>query len=122
MTIELKGALAFGLVIGYVTYRTVRRTKTSGLGDISAVIGAVGGGAVTLLFPTGSQAFGAYGIGLAIGFFVYLIISLFVARATTGLTTVNEWLGEQFPGISGNRPPAATTTSRGRDIPALPGD
>lgn len=88
------GAFAFGLVVGWITYRTLRRTETKGISDIAAVIGAVGGGLVTQLFPEGEQAFGAYGIGLAVGFFVYLIVSVIVAKSTGTLDAVNEWLGE----------------------------
>lgn len=88
------GALSFGLVVGFVTYRTLRRTQTKGISDIAAVIGAVGGGAVTRLFPEGGEMFGAYGIGLAVGFFVYLIVSLALAGKTGTLPSVNEWLGE----------------------------
>ena len=74
------GALCFGLVIGWVTYRTLRRrSDASALSDISAVIAAVGGAAVTALFKSGSL-FGAYCIGLAIGFFAYLILSLILYR------------------------------------------
>jgi hypothetical protein len=94
MTIELWGALAFGVVIGWVTYRTLRRTKTSGLGDIATILGAVGGAAVTALFPAKGQSFAAYGIGLAIGFFLYLLTAVIVARQTSSLNAVNEWLGE----------------------------
>ncbi len=111
MTLDLWGALAFGGVIGYVAYRTIRRTKTSGLSDIAAVAGAVGGGTITLLFPTGSQAFGAYGIGLAAGFFIYLLISVIVAALTKQLSGVNEWLGET------HTPEAA---AGGSDIPKMP--
>ena len=69
--ISLVGALAFGVVIGWVTYRTIRRTKESStLQDISSVIAAVGGAAVLALFKAG-EMFGAYSIGLAIGFFAY---------------------------------------------------
>ena len=66
------GALCFGAVIGWVTYRTLRFSAHGGLSDLSVVIGAVGGAAVTGLFPRESGAFGAYCIGLAFGFFVYL--------------------------------------------------
>jgi Kef-type K+ transport system membrane component KefB len=71
IVISLVGALAFGLVIGWLTYRTIRRTKEgSTLQDISSVIAAVGGAAVLALFKVG-EMFGAYSIGLAIGFFSY---------------------------------------------------
>lgn len=72
--IENIGALCFGLVIGWVTYRTLRRSgETVALSNIATVIGAVGGAAVTGLFK--SQAlFAWYSIGLAAGFFLYLIL------------------------------------------------
>ncbi len=80
------GALCFGLVIGWITYRTLRRrAEAVALSDIATVIGAVGGAAVTGLFKD-QTLFGAYCIGLAIGFFLYLII------AVTALKDVT-WLG-----------------------------
>lgn len=82
--IAMIGALCFGLVVGWVTYRTLRRTKTeSSLADISAVIAAVGGAAVTALFQSGGL-FGMYSIGLAIGFFVYFGIALAINRKKEG--------------------------------------
>ncbi|SRR5713101_1208358 len=66
------GGLCFGIVVGWVTYRTLRYAPHGGLSDLSTVIGAVGGAAITALFPKDSGAFGAYCIGLAIGFFAYL--------------------------------------------------
>lgn len=98
------GALAFGLVIGWVTYRTLRRSTTTGLSDIATVIGAVGGGAITRLFPAAEAKFSAYAIGLAIGFFGYFATAVIIARKTTGLSAVNEWLGEPLPPAA--RPPA----------------
>ncbi len=76
MTLTQVGALCFGLVIGWITYRTLRRrSETVALSDIAAVIGAVGGAAVTGLFDA-RDLFGAYSIGLAAGFFLYLIVAL----------------------------------------------
>ena len=98
------GAFCFGLVIGWVTYRSLRRTDKSGLSDIATVIGAVGGASVSKLFPD-TDPFAGYCIGLAIGFFVYFIVSLVVAARTSSLKAVNEWLGEppavQQPGGGG---------------------
>jgi uncharacterized membrane protein YeaQ/YmgE (transglycosylase-associated protein family) len=75
MSFEQIGALAFGLVIGWVTYRTLRRTEeTVALSNIATVIGAVGGGAVMALFES-QNLFAAYSIGLAAGFFLYLILA-----------------------------------------------
>jgi hypothetical protein len=80
------GAVCFGLVVGWITYRTLRRTEDKvGLSDIATVIGAVGGGAVTTLFDD-EQLFGLYAIGLAIGFFAYLILGHTLFKNS-------EWLG-----------------------------
>jgi hypothetical protein len=88
--IQLWGAGAFGLVVGWVVYRTLRRKEGStALSDIATVIGAVGGGAVTALFKN-ADLFGAYSIGLAIGFFVYFIVGLAVA----GKESAKGWMGE----------------------------
>jgi len=73
--LSLVGAFCFGIVVGWVTYRTLRRTPTSGLSDIATVIGALGGATVTALFSQGTGAFGAYCIGLIIGFFGYLKVA-----------------------------------------------
>ncbi|MCX6080546.1 MAG: hypothetical protein NTW32_13520 [Chloroflexi bacterium] len=76
MDLSVWGAGFFGLVIGWVTYRTLRRkSEATTLADISAVIAAIGGAAVTALFKEG-PLFGAYCIGLAIGFFAYFVVLL----------------------------------------------
>jgi hypothetical protein len=68
------GSVLFGVVVGWVTYRTlVRRAGAVALSDIATVIGAVGGGAVVSLFDN-KHLFGLYAIGLAIGFFAYLLV------------------------------------------------
>jgi NhaP-type Na+/H+ or K+/H+ antiporter len=85
--LNLVGAVAFGLVIGWVTSGILRRAKRDALSDISTVIGAVGGAAITGLFAKESGAFGAYAIGLALGFFIYIKVAI---RPTSP-----DWLGEQ---------------------------
>jgi hypothetical protein len=76
MTFVQIGALCFGLVLGFITYRTLRRTgEAVSLSNIATVIGAVGGAAVTGLFKT-EDLFAAYSIGLAVGFFLYLILAV----------------------------------------------
>jgi len=90
------GALCFGLVVGWITYRTLRRTKPTGLGDISTVIGAVGGAAVISLFPQENGAFSSYCIGLAIGFFGYLLVAMNIDKRATrskSAKDVSRWLG-----------------------------
>ena len=72
--IQLLGALAFGIIIGWRVYFTDRyRTAAVDFSDIATVIGIIGGGAILALFQAGTDLFGAYGIGLAIGFFAYHI-------------------------------------------------
>lgn len=86
MDTETVGAVLFGLVIGWVTYRTLRRSnETVAISDLAAVVGAVGGAAVTGLFEDGAL-FAWYSIGLAIGFFGYLVLAI------TALKDV-DWLG-----------------------------
>lgn len=84
------GALCFGVVVGWITYRTLRRREGQALlSDIATVIGAVGGAAVVSLFDS-SELFGAYSIGLALGFFVYFLIGFFVY----GKEAAEPWMGE----------------------------
>ncbi|MFI9843931.1 hypothetical protein ACIHFD_43335 [Nonomuraea sp. NPDC051941] len=79
------GAICFGLVIGWITYGTLRRRQgAAGLSDLAAVLAAVGGGAVTALVGT-PEVFGAYAVGLAIGFFGYLVAAT--------LMPDSKWLG-----------------------------
>lgn len=80
------GAVCFGIVIGWVTYRTLRRSnETVALSNIASVIGAVGGAAVTTLFREPGP-FAWYCIGLAIGFFTYLILAVTVLKDTAWLS------------------------------------
>ncbi|GAA3103022.1 hypothetical protein GCM10010520_55170 [Rhizobium viscosum] len=79
------GAICFGIVVGWVTYRTIRRQKQAvNLSDIAAVLGAIGGGAVTALFS--GDMFSFYSIGLLLGFFGYLIVGTFFLSSS-------DWLG-----------------------------
>lgn len=94
MTISDIGALCFGLVIGWITYRTLRR-KSNGaaLSDIATVIGAVGGAAITALFQS-ERLFSFYSIGLALGFFLYLVLGIVISRRKPGNTGagVGDWM------------------------------
>jgi len=84
------GALCFGVVVGWITYRTLRRSTTTGLSDIATVIGALGGAAITGIWKPGTGAFGAYCIGLIFGFFGYL-------RIATTNKNAPEWMGSEPP-------------------------
>ncbi len=84
------GAFWFGLVIGFITYRTLRHKKAAGISDIATVIGAVGGAAILALFPAQSSSFDFYAGGLAVGFFLYLILATLFAKDKK----VSEFLGD----------------------------
>ena len=79
--IQLLGAGGFGAIIGWYVYY-VNRYRKGGVqfSDLTTVVGILGGGAVLALFPARTDLFGAYGIGLFVGFFgYYLILSITVA-------------------------------------------
>lgn len=73
--IQLWGAGCFGLLIGWYVYYINRHRKGDvQLSDLVTLIGVLGGSAVLALFPAKSDLFGAYGIGLAVGFFSYFLV------------------------------------------------
>lgn len=69
--IAMVGALVFGVIVGYITYRTLMRAKETAVSDLASVIAAIGGGAVTKLYDPHGDSFGLYAIGLAVGMIVY---------------------------------------------------
>ncbi|SRR6266487_6501639 len=80
-TIQLIGAGGFGLIIGWYVYYINRYRKADvRFSDLVTVIGIIGGGAVLALFPARTDLFGAYGIGLVIGFFGYLLTLILLVR------------------------------------------
>lgn len=82
-TIQLLGAGGFGLLIGWYVYYINRHRKSDvQMSDLVTLLGVVGGSAVLALFPARTDLFGAYGIGLAAGFFLYfLVMAVLVARS-----------------------------------------
>jgi uncharacterized membrane protein YeaQ/YmgE (transglycosylase-associated protein family) len=91
------GTLLFGVVIGWVAYRTLRRSEDKvGLSDIATVIAAVGGGAVMQRFDD-RGLFGWYAVGLAAGFFGYLIVAMLLEGRK-----VSSWMGAQRDPPNGN--------------------
>ena len=75
MELKLLGDGAFGLIIGWYLYYINRYRKGDvQISDITTVIGTIGGAAVLKLFDSGTDMFGAYGIGLAAGFFLYFLV------------------------------------------------
>lgn len=73
--LQLWGAGAFGAIIGwYVYYINRHRREDVSATDLVTLLGIIGGTAVLKLFPQGTDLFGAYGIGLAVGFFGYFVV------------------------------------------------
>ncbi|RMH68028.1 MAG: hypothetical protein D6685_02870 [Bacteroidetes bacterium] len=73
-TIQLLGAGGFGALIGwYVYYINRYRQGDVQLSDLVTLVGILGGGSILALFPARSDLFGAYGIGLFLGFFGYFL-------------------------------------------------
>ncbi|MCA9960050.1 MAG: hypothetical protein R3E31_30305 [Chloroflexota bacterium] len=75
--IQLLGAGGFGAIVGwYVYYINRYRTGDVQFSDLVTVIGIIGGGSILAIFPAATDLFGAYGIGLFLGFFGYFAILL----------------------------------------------
>ena len=85
------GSFAFGAVLGWTTYFIMRRAQPTALTDIATIIGALGGAAILNLFEAHGPLFGAYSIGLAVGFFGYFLIY----SRIVGKTAVRESLIKQ---------------------------
>jgi hypothetical protein len=84
----LLGAGCFGAVLGWYLYYVNRYRKDEvRLADLVTLVGVIGGGAVLALFPKGTVLFGAYGIGLAVGFFAYFWTLVFLVWRSKGFTT-----------------------------------
>jgi hypothetical protein len=87
-TIQKIGAGAFGAVVGWYVYYINRWRKDDvQLSDIVTLLGAIGGAAVLALFPAKSDLFGAYGIGLASGFFMYFFILVILVNKAPGFSS-----------------------------------
>ena len=111
-TLPQWGAFAFGVVVGWFTYFVNRhRTDAISLADVASIIGALGGGAILGLFPAKSALFGAYGVGLAIGFFGYFVLLVVMVLGQRSHGWTFEWfLDGRKPGpdagqvVSADRP------------------
>jgi hypothetical protein len=81
--IELLGAAAFGALIGWYVYYINRYRKSDvQFSDLTTIIGILGGAVVLNLFPSATPLFGAYGIGLFLGFFGYFTSMLLLIRSS----------------------------------------
>jgi hypothetical protein len=93
------GALMFGAVVGYITYRTlIRTTDKASISDLGTVVAVIGGAAVTGLFdPHTSDLFGWYAIGLAVGLAVYFALFALL----NGRTATAKVMGKEAPQTGG---------------------
>ena len=86
-TLQLWGAGSFGVLIGWMVYYINRYRKADvQLSDLVTLIGIIGGGAVLALFPAKTDLFGAYGIGLAAGFFLYFMVLIILVNVSKNFT------------------------------------
>jgi hypothetical protein len=86
--IQLLGAGGFGALIGWYVYYINRYRKVDvQLNDLVTLVGVLGGGAILSLFPAGTDLFGAYGIGLFIGFFGYFVVLTILVRISENFDT-----------------------------------
>ncbi len=82
-TLQLFGAGCFGLLIGWYVYMINRYRKSDvQIGDLVTLLGVIGGSAILGLFPARSDLFGAYGIGLAVGFFLYFLVLIILVSVS----------------------------------------
>lgn len=100
MVIASIGVFLFGLVVGWVAYRTLRiRAGVYMLSELATIL-EVGGSALVIALLRNDALFGWYGLGLALGFFVYLTIGL----RLSGLHEVQPW--QSLPPTPSAPPPA----------------
>jgi len=79
--LQLVGAGCFGLIIGWFIYYINRHRKDDvTVSDLVTLVGVLGGATILALFPAQTDLFGAYGVGLAIGFFGYFVTLLIMVR------------------------------------------
>jgi hypothetical protein len=97
---KIVGAMAFGLVIGWYVYYVNRYRKGDvQIGDITTIIGAIGGGAILALYDRGSDFFGAYAVGLAIGFFLYFLVLIILVGVSNNFDS--DWWSSGCSGRAG---------------------
>lgn len=78
-SLPVLGALAFGAVIGWYVYYINRFRKDASAGDITTIVSALGGATITAIFKS-ELLFGAYSLGLGLGFFGYFAILILLVR------------------------------------------
>lgn len=105
------GAFGFGAVLGWNAYFINRYRKDVLIGDLAAIISAVGGSAILVLFKAETVLFAFYGMGLAVGFFGYFVVLIILVAFSDKYGV--DWL------ISGEGRPMLGPGERGRPDPPL---
>jgi hypothetical protein len=88
------GAGGFGALIGWYVYYVNRYRKGDvQFSDLTTLVGVIGGAGITRLFSgdgggviAAGDLFGAYGIGLFLGFFGYFVVLLIQVRVSPNFT------------------------------------
>ncbi|MGX6998538.1 hypothetical protein [Caballeronia sp. KNU42] len=80
--LQLFGAGCFGSVIGWTLRYVLAHSKEISVSSLGTIVSSVGGAAITALFDRGGAMFATYSIGLALGFFLHVL--LFDIDPTTG--------------------------------------
>jgi hypothetical protein len=124
------GAGGFGALIGWYVYYINRHRKAGvSVTDLVTLIGVIGGSAILGLFPARGDLFGAYGIGLAGGFFLYFLVMTVLVALSKNFTA--DWFldgrrkklatNEYIPGADDPQPTpmghVGTTTDQGGGRP-----
>src|SRR2546430_17072246 len=68
------GSFSFGAVLGWNAYFINRYRKDVVIGDLAAVVSAIGGRARLALFKAKTALFAFFPTGLGVGFFCYFIL------------------------------------------------
>jgi hypothetical protein len=85
--LQLLGAAGFGAILGWYLYYVNRyRSADVRLADLITVVGILGGGAISALFKPRSDLFGAYGLGLCVGFFGYFLVLVILVALSENFT------------------------------------
>lgn len=107
--IQLIGAGAFGMIVGWYVYFINRyRTGNVQFSDLTTLVGIIGGGALLAIFEAGTDLFGAYGIGLATGFFGYFLVLLIMVKVSKNFNV--DWFldGRRKSAVEGESIPPGT--------------
>lgn len=113
--IQLIGAGVFGTIIGWYVYMINRyRKEDVQFTDLVTLVGILGGGTILSLFGAGTDLFGAYGIGLGVGFFGYFFILLIMVNLSKNFDV--DWF------LDGRRksPPAGWVIPSGTAVTVRP--